>query len=804
MKKSVLVLISLLIMALVPMTAYADDPADGRFLCEPVDYDEAKNGQDVEETVLNAPYIKDSVTYDLIKYEVYKQTEDSLGNLEWVLAKDYPDPNTLKLSTAEGAPAGSRIVTVPYDASYADKGVNFKITAVFEHPTDPSAEHVNIDSDEFAIVWHTEKILKSITVTPSAKTMPSGTEKSNEAFGIDKITTARLTFTDNHDANAQITAWDDIASKDYDPTSLEEQHFNVVGDVYIPAWVDTAAIPATVVIEVTVSKADTVATPSAAPLPGTYPIQQTVSLSCATEGAEIYYTTDNTDPKTSTTRTKYTAPFTLMPDPTEAQDVTYTIRAVGVKKQHYDSAEFSGVYVIQKPPKYTVTVTNDGNGTASANITEAKVGTEITLTATPKTGYKFNQWVSTGTPVTITNNKFSMPAGAVNLNATFTQRAQYTVKFNTQYGPSIPEQKVYEGEKAKKPSNPSYSGYTFRGYYTDSSFSKEFDFNTAITANTNIYLKWEKTEYFTVTFAMNGHGNPISPIKVEKNKKLNRPSNPSAQGYSFEGWYRDSACNDSYDFDDKVTKDFTLYAKWSSTTNNGNNNYTPYNSNTRSTSMGNIYPGTFALPANFLPNAYAMQSQVPFVYQQILPEGTIMCSLGGSEPVIDMKVYGTDPKNVINQQLLANMFMNTLYDMDAACYKTVDLYPTVSVKGGPNDGSPQMLRWRGTNYPAGAVFGVVWTYWDKAYIIPGVCDTNGTITLSNFRLRPESTLTIVVPMQKVSTEVATKAQSASPNGVTQVETTTTTTTTTTEEAKPVSSAPATTSTTLKSTTISTQ
>ena len=71
---------------------------------------------------------------------------------------------------------------------------------------------------------------------------------------------------------------------------------------------------------------------------------------------------------------------------------------------------------------YTVTVQNDGHGTATANPETAIAGKEITLTATPKEGYEFERWVVTGNTVTIGNdNKFIMPAKNVTVKAYFKQ-----------------------------------------------------------------------------------------------------------------------------------------------------------------------------------------------------------------------------------------------------------------------------------------------------------------------------------------------------------------------------------------------
>ena len=72
------------------------------------------------------------------------------------------------------------------------------------------------------------------------------------------------------------------------------------------------------------------------------------------------------------------------------------------------------------PTAHTVTVTTEGNGTASANPSTAEALTEITLTATPNRGYHFKEWqVLSPAGLVITNNKFLMPNGDVEIKAIF-------------------------------------------------------------------------------------------------------------------------------------------------------------------------------------------------------------------------------------------------------------------------------------------------------------------------------------------------------------------------------------------------
>ena len=71
------------------------------------------------------------------------------------------------------------------------------------------------------------------------------------------------------------------------------------------------------------------------------------------------------------------------------------------------------------PTTYTVTVSNDGNGTGAATPSTAAAGTTIILTAMPKEGYHFKEWQVISGGVTIKNNKFTMPDNNVEVKAIF-------------------------------------------------------------------------------------------------------------------------------------------------------------------------------------------------------------------------------------------------------------------------------------------------------------------------------------------------------------------------------------------------
>ena len=78
---------------------------------------------------------------------------------------------------------------------------------------------------------------------------------------------------------------------------------------------------------------------------------------------------------------------------------------------------------IMVPIQYDVSVLNDGNGKAFASPAKAAADPAITLTATPNAGYHFKAWRVILGGVTITDNKFTMPAEDVEVQAVFEKDA---------------------------------------------------------------------------------------------------------------------------------------------------------------------------------------------------------------------------------------------------------------------------------------------------------------------------------------------------------------------------------------------
>lgn len=95
------------------------------------------------------------------------------------------------------------------------------------------------------------------------------------------------------------------------------------------------------------------------------------------------------------------------------------------------------------------------------------------------------------------------------------------------------------------------------------------------------------TTNYTVTFDVQGHGTAPAAATVASGGKVTKPADPSASGYTFGGWYKETGCTTAWVFDtDTVSKDTTIYAKW--TENGGGGGDTPSGEYTLVTSVSSL------------------------------------------------------------------------------------------------------------------------------------------------------------------------------------------------------------------------
>ncbi|MFE6074591.1 tail fiber protein [Paenibacillus sp. NPDC057886] len=185
----------------------------------------------------------------------------------------------------------------------------------------------------------------------------------------------------------------------------------------------------------------------------------------------------------------------------------------------------------------------------------------------------------------------------------FSFYAPRTLTFNSNGGSEVTEQTVNYGDKAIAPTDPTLTGHTFVGWYTDSGLSQAFDFNTTgVTTDMTLYAKWAADTY-TVSFNTLG-GSAVADVIVEHGKNLSAPASPSRSGYTFAGWYSDPKLSTLFNFSQtEIAANLTLYAKWSinptpPSGGNGNGNGGSSNQNNNGSSGNSTTPGTITSSDN--------------------------------------------------------------------------------------------------------------------------------------------------------------------------------------------------------------
>ena len=186
---------------------------------------------------------------------------------------------------------------------------------------------------------------------------------------------------------------------------------------------------------------------------------------------------------------------------------TYTVK---IDPTAVDAERYDGYYPLNGPTTLTVKGSNDEDVTIDFPIPAGKVtlqkynltinykyadGTEAKPTHTGSLTYGSSCSVASPLITGYTADKLtvsgSMPDSDVTVDVTFTAK-DYTVTYESNGGSTVPSQTVKYNETANKPADPTKSGYTFAGWYTEEKLTNKYDFATPVTGNIALYAKWTR------------------------------------------------------------------------------------------------------------------------------------------------------------------------------------------------------------------------------------------------------------------------------------------------------------------------
>lgn len=142
----------------------------------------------------------------------------------------------------------------------------------------------------------------------------------------------------------------------------------------------------------------------------------------------------------------------------------------------------------------------------------------------------------------------------------------YTIQYDANYkeAPLIEQKEIALADSVHglEPPVLKRDGYTQQGWNTQAD-GQGTDVGDSITVNapTTVYAVWA-AQLFTVTFDSQG-GSPVTAVQAKIGENIVKPEDPIREGYMFQGWYKEPATENAWDFTaDTVNSDLTLYAGW--------------------------------------------------------------------------------------------------------------------------------------------------------------------------------------------------------------------------------------------------
>ena len=157
------------------------------------------------------------------------------------------------------------------------------------------------------------------------------------------------------------------------------------------------------------------------------------------------------------------------------------------------------------------------------------------------------------------------PSGDPSDDTPTTEKATYTVTFDTLGGSAVAAQTVEEGAHATAPADPTKEGMIFGGWAKDEAGTTAYDFDAeTVTADITIYAVWSDASNASVaTFYLDSEGAEVYATKTFANGSRGstfKVDNPTKAGSYFDGWV--DAEGNAFKTSQKYTGNQSFYAKW--------------------------------------------------------------------------------------------------------------------------------------------------------------------------------------------------------------------------------------------------
>ncbi len=238
--------------------------------------------------------------------------------------------------------------------------------------------------------------------------------------------------------------------------------------------------------------------------------------------------------------------------------------------------------VINCPSQISYNKGANGTGSISSGIKTYGINFTLSSSTFTRTGYTQDGWSTTDG-----GNKVYDLGGTYTTDKSITlyphwTANKYTVTLNSQSATTAGTSSVTATYGAAMPqiTPPTRTGYTFNGYFdATSGGTKYYNANGSSaknwdkTSNTTLYAQWTPNTY-TITYKDQGGSNFSGTHEsgyptTHTYGTATTLKTASKTGYTFEGWYKESACTNKVTSlgATAYTANITLYAKWTANTN---------------------------------------------------------------------------------------------------------------------------------------------------------------------------------------------------------------------------------------------
>jgi len=204
---------------------------------------------------------------------------------------------------------------------------------------------------------------------------------------------------------------------------------------------------------------------------------------------------------------------------------------------------------------------NSNGGTAVNAQRNVALNALVKEPANPtRAGHTFAGWFTDSN----LTNRWNFATGKVTRDMTLFAKwdtAQtFTVRFDSRGGSAVNSQNVQMNGLVTRPTNPTRTGHTFAGWFTNSNITgNAWNFGTSrVTGDMTLFAGWTvNAQTFTVTFDPNNGGGD-STVTVNAGATVSPPS-VSRENHTLLGWWHGS---EQWNFANPVNSNIRLTARW--------------------------------------------------------------------------------------------------------------------------------------------------------------------------------------------------------------------------------------------------